>query len=146
MRTTPPVPDLASRLRLDISRMARRLRQEAGAGLSPSQTAALATIECHGPLTPSELADRERVQRPTVTRVLARLEEAGLVDRAADPQDRRSSLVTVSAEGRALLDEVRARKDAFLARRIDALEPSDREALERAAAILERMLVKEGGA
>jgi DNA-binding MarR family transcriptional regulator len=138
------VPDLASRLRLDISRMARRLRQEAGAGLSPSQTAALATIERHGPLTPSELADRERVQRPTVTRVLARLEEAGLVERAADPQDRRSSLVSVSAEGRALLDEVRARKDAFLARRIDALEPADREALERAAAIMERML-EEGG-
>jgi DNA-binding MarR family transcriptional regulator len=139
------VPPLASRLRLDIARMARRLRQEAGAGLSPTLTAALATIERHGPLTPSELADRERVQRPTVTRVLARLEEAGLVERAADPQDRRSSLVSVSAEGRALLDEVRARKDAFLARRIDALEPGDREALERAAAILERMLVKEGG-
>ena len=124
--------------------MARRLRQEAGAELSPSQTAALATIERHGPLTPSELAERERVQRPTVTRVLARLEEAGLIDRAADPGDRRSSLVSISVQGRALLDSVRARKDAFLAKRIDALEPTDREALERAAAILERML-REGG-
>ena len=124
--------------------MARRMRQEAGAELSPSQTAALATIERHGPLTPSELAQRERVQRPTVTRVLARLEEAGLVDRAADPQDRRSCLVSVSAEGRQLLETVRARKDAFLARRIDALEPADRDALERAAAIMERML-EEGG-
>ena len=143
MRTTP-LPDLASRLRLDISRMARRLRQEAGADLSPSMTAALATIERHGPLTPSELAERERVQRPTVTRVLARLEEAGLVERAADPQDRRCSLVSISDDGRALLDAMRERKDAFLARRIDALEPADREALERAAAILERML-KEGG-
>ena len=65
--------------------MARRLRQEAGAELSPSQTAALATIEKHGPLTPSELANRERVQRPTVTRVMGRLEEAGLIARAADP-------------------------------------------------------------
>ena len=137
-------PDLASRLRLDISRMARRLRQEAGALLSPSQTAALATIERHGPLTPSELAERERVQRPTVTRVLALLEEAGLVDRAADPQDRRSSLVSISEDGRALLESARARKDAFLARRIDALEPADREVLERAAALLERML-EEGG-
>ena len=125
--------------------MARRLRQEAGAELSPSQTAALATIERHGPLTPSELADRERVQRPTVTRVLARLEEAGLVDRAADPQDRRSSLVSISPAGVELLQVARARKDAFLARRIDALEPADREALDRAAAILERMLSKEGG-
>ena len=143
MRTTP-LPDLASRLRLDISRMARRLRQEAGAELSPSQTAALVTIERHGPLTPSELAERERVQRPTVTRVLARLEDAGLVDRAADPQDRRSCLVSISPAGGELLQTARARKDAFLARRIDALEPADREALDRAAAILERML-KEGG-
>src|SRR5215217_9253989 len=144
MRTTRAQNDLASRLRLDISRVARRLRQEAGAPLSPSQTAALATIERHGPLTPSELAQRERVQRPTVTRVLARLEEAGLVDRAADPQDRRSCLLSVSAEGRELLETVRARKDAFLARRIDALEPAERDALERAAAIMERML-EEGG-
>ena len=144
MRTTP-LPDLASRLRLDISRMARRLRQEAGADLSPSMNAALATIERHGPLTPSELAERERVQRPTVTRVLARLEEAGLVVRAADPQDRRCSLVSISDDGRALLGTMRERKDAFLARRIDALEPADREALDRAAAIIERML-EEGGA
>jgi len=132
--------DLASRLRLDIARMARRLRQEAGAGLSPSQTAALATIERHGPLTPSELANRERVQRPTVTRVLARLEEAGLVERAADPADRRSWLVSVSAGGRELLDAVRTRKDAYLATRLEALEPEDREVLDRAAALLERML------
>ena len=144
MRTISTQPDLASRLRLDISRTARRLRQEAGALLSPSQAAALTTIERHGPLTPSELAERERVQRPTVTRVLARLEEAGLVDRAADPQDRRSSLVSISEDGRALLESARARKDAYLARRIEALEPADRAALERAAAILERML-EEGG-
>ena len=100
------------------------------------------TIERHGPLTPSELAQRERVRRPTVTRVLARLEQAGLVDRAADPTDRRSSLVSISADGRALLESVRARKDAYLARRIDALEPADREALERAAAILERAIAR----
>jgi DNA-binding MarR family transcriptional regulator len=143
VRTTA-LPPLASRLRVDISRMARRMRQEAGAALSPSLTAALVTIERHGPLTPSELAQRERVRRPTVTRVLARLEEAGLVDRAADPHDRRSCLVSVSDDGRELLAVVRARKDAFLARRIDALEAADREALERAASIMERML-EEGG-
>jgi DNA-binding MarR family transcriptional regulator len=142
--TSLPSSDLASRLRLGITRTARRLRQEADAGLSPSMTAALATIERHGPLTPSELAVRERVQRPTVTRVLARLEEAGLVHRAADPADRRSSLVTVSPAGRALLAVVRTRKDAYLARRLEALDPEDRATLDRAAAILERML-EEGG-
>ena len=124
--------------------MARRLRQEAGAGLSPSLTAALATVERHGPLTPSELALRERVQRPTVTRVLARLEESGLLTRAADPADRRSSLVSVSDEGRELLAVMRTRKDAFLAQRLSALDEDDREALARAAAILERML-QDGG-
>src|SRR3954463_12132659 len=99
MRTIVPTSDLAARLRLDIARMARRLRQEAGAELSPSATAALATIERHGPLTPSELAARERVQRPTVPRVVARLEEAGLIDRAGDPADRRSCLLSISAGG-----------------------------------------------
>jgi DNA-binding MarR family transcriptional regulator len=144
VRSTSSSSDLASRLRLDIARMARRLRQEAGAELSPSSAAALATIERHGPLTPSELAARERVQRPTVTRVLARLEAMGLVHRTADPADRRSSLVSVSVAGRELLDVVRTRKDAYLARRLEALDPEDRAALDRATAILERML-EEGG-
>jgi DNA-binding MarR family transcriptional regulator len=142
--TSPPRSDLASRLRLDIARLARRLRQEAGAELSPSLTAALATIERHGPLTPSELAVRERVQRPTVTRVLAHLEEHGLISRAGDPADRRSSLVTVSDQGRELLAAMRTRKDAFLARRLEVLDESERETLARAAAIVERML-EEGG-
>ena len=91
MRITT-TPDLAVRLRLAITRTSRRLRQEAGTGLSPSLTSALATIDNHGPLTPSELAARERVQRPTATRLVARLEAAGWSQRAADPIDRRSSL------------------------------------------------------
>src|SRR3954468_2168887 len=128
---------VAAHLRVVLARAARRLRQEAGTDLSPSQTAALATIERRGPLTPSELAACERIQRPTATRVLARLEEAGLVERAADPTDRRSSLVSVTEEGRELLDHLRTRKDAFLARRLDALEPDELEVLQRAADILE---------
>ena len=143
MRTTCS-PALAGRLRLAVTRTARRLRQEAGGGLSPSLTAALATIERHGPLTPSEVAARERIQRPTATRVLARLEEAGLVQRAADPADRRSCLVSASDEGRSLLAVLRTRKDAFLAQRLDGLSGEEREVLERAAAIFERML-REGG-
>jgi DNA-binding MarR family transcriptional regulator len=136
--------DLAVRLRLAIARTARRLRQEAGGELSPSQTTALATIDRHGPLTPSELALRERIQRPTVTRIVARLEEAGLVQRTRDPQDGRSSLVALTPAGRELLARGRTRKDAYLARRLRELDGEERATLQRAAAILERLLEEEG--
>lgn len=116
------------------------MRQEAGSDLSPSLTAALATVERHGPLTPSELASRERIQRPTVTRILARLEEQGLIERTADLYDRRSSLVAVTQAGSDLLAEQRTRKTAFLASRLEGLEPDERETLEKAADILERVL------
>jgi DNA-binding MarR family transcriptional regulator len=139
MRTTTTL-DLAVRLRLAITRTSRRLRQEAGPGLSPTLTAALATVDRHGPLTPSELAARERVQRPTATRLVSRLEELGLLQRAADPLDRRSSLLSVTPEGRELLGEMRKRKTAYLAHRIEGLEREDRATLDRAAAILERLL------
>jgi DNA-binding MarR family transcriptional regulator len=141
---TIPAPDLAGRLRLTIVRTARRLRQEAGTDLSPSLTAALSTVERHGPLTPSEVAARERIQRPTATRVLARLAESGLVARTPDPQDRRSSLVSVTPAGTDLLAALRTRKTAFLARRLEQLGPEDRAALDRAAAILEGMLAHDG--
>ena len=135
--------DLAVRLRLVIARTARRLRQEAGEELSPSQAAALATLDRHGPLTPSELAVRERIQRPTATRLIARLEEAGLVGRTRDPDDRRSCVVALAPEGRELLVRVRTRKDAYLSRRLRDLDADERATLDRAAAILERLL--EGG-
>ena len=125
-----------------IVRTARRLRQEAGVELSPSLTAALSTVERHGPLTPSELAARERIQRPTATRVLARLEDMGLTARTRDPHDRRSSLVTATDAGCALLDELRTRKTAFLAERLERLDAGERAALDRAADILERMLAE----
>ena len=134
--------DLAHRLRPVLTRIARRMRQAASGDLSPTQGAALATIDCHGPLTPSELAVRERIQRPTATRVLARLEEAGLVERTADPADRRSSLVTATGEGTALLRTVRERKDAYLVERLDRLSPDELAALDRAAEILERVLAE----
>ena len=130
---------LAAHLRLAVTRTARRLRQEAG-GLSPTLNAALATIERHGPITPSELATRERVQRPTATKLVGRLEEQGLVTRTADPLDGRSSLIACTADGRALLRELRTRKDAYLAQRLSSLAPEDRAALERAATILEGLL------
>jgi DNA-binding MarR family transcriptional regulator len=141
VRTTA-TPDLAGRLRFTIVRAARRLRQEAGTDLSPSLTAALSTVERHGPMTPSELAARERIQRPTATRVLARLAEEGLVERTPDPQDGRSSLVSATPAARALLAELRTRKTAFLAERLERLDAEDRSTLDRAADILEGMLAE----
>jgi DNA-binding MarR family transcriptional regulator len=132
--------DLAHRLRPVIARLARRMRQSAGGDLSPTQGAALNTIACHGPLTPSELAGREKIQRPTATRVIARLEEAGLIARTADPADRRSSLVAATPAGDALLAASRARKDLYLAERLDRLSPEDLAVLDHAAGILERVL------
>ena len=142
MATTLSTTELAARLRPAITRTARRMRQEAG-GLTPTLAAALATVECHGPLTPSELADRERVKRPTATRLVSRLEVDGLVARTADPGDRRSSLIAVTPEGRALLREIRGRKDAFLARRLRALAAEDRATLARGVEVLERMLAED---
>ena len=137
---SPSTADLAVRLRLAVTRTARRLRQEADSQLTPSTAAALASVERRGPLTPSELANIEGIQRPTATRVIARLEEAGLLVRAPDPGDRRSSLVSVTAEGRTLLRKARNRKTAYLAHRMRHLPADDLAALERAADVLERML------
>jgi DNA-binding MarR family transcriptional regulator len=137
---SPDLVALSARLRLAIARTARRLRQEAGTDLSPSLASALATIERHGPLTPSELAEHERVRRPTATRIVARLEQDELVDRAGDPSDGRVSLVSASRDGHALLRRLRTRKDAYLARRLRELEPREVAALERAASVLERLL------
>ena len=133
----------AARLRMAIARTARRLRQSAGTELGPSSVAALATIERLGPLTPSELADSEGIKRPTATRIVARLEDDGLIERAADPEDGRSSLISATAAGSALLATLRERKDAYLARGLRELPERDRATLRRAAAILERMLEED---
>ena|SRR5689334_3541648 len=142
-----PLTDLAARLRLAIVRTGRRLRQEAaGAGgteLTPTAVAALATVERHGPLTPSELAAIERVKRPTATRTLRVLVEAGLVERASDPADGRSALISVNAAGRERLRRLRGRKNAYLARRMRDLPAEDLRTLERAAEILEGILERE---
>jgi DNA-binding MarR family transcriptional regulator len=140
--TDTRLAESAARLRFAIVRTARRLRQEAagpGTELSPTAASTLATVERHGPLTPSELAEIERIKRPTATRVLGLLEQAGLLDRAPDPADGRSSLVSVNAAGRERLRRLRGRKNAYLARRMRDLSAEEVDTLERAAEILERM-------
>jgi DNA-binding MarR family transcriptional regulator len=145
---TTSLTDSAARLRLAIVRTSRRLRQEAmveATDLTPTSTSALAAVERHGPLTPSELAEIERVKRPTVTRTLGCLTNAGLVERTPDPADGRSALVSVNAAGRERLRRLRRRKNAYLARRMRDLPQEDVETLERAAAILEQILEGERG-
>src|SRR4029453_11231872 len=96
-------------------------------------------IELHGPLTPSELAEIERVKRPSMTRTLGCLEREGLVERMPDPADGRSALGSFTAAGRERLRRLRRRKNAYLARRLRQLPEEDLATLERAAAILDQM-------
>jgi DNA-binding MarR family transcriptional regulator len=141
--TGTALTDSAARLRMAIVRTSRRLRQEAAGAvgeLTPTSAAALVTVERCGPLTPSELAEIERVKRPTATRTLRVLSEAGLVERAPDPEDGRSALVSITAAGRERLRRMRRRKNAYLARRMRDLPAGDIETLERAAEILEGIL------
>lgn len=141
--SSPAVPELADQLRFSITRTARRLRQQGDPALSPTLAAALSTIERLGPLGPSELARLERVQRPTATRVVARLCEAGLVERLPDERDRRAALLTVTPAGGRALRDLRRQKTAYLAERLSSLEPEEREVLARAGDLLERMLEEE---
>src|SRR5947209_11398513 len=109
MKTTPTTSptavdtELPARLRLAITRVARRLRQEGDTEVTPSQMSALATIDRQGPITLSELASVEKVQPPSLTRVVAALEGAGLVSRTIDLADRRVARVAVTADGRRVL-------------------------------------------
>ena len=135
-----PLAETAAHLRLVIGRAARRMRQEVGTELRPSSASALVTVELHGPLTPSELADIERVKRPTATRILQGLEEEGLAQRTPDPKDGRSALISITGEGRERLRRLRQRKNAYLARRMRDLEAGEVATLEHAAEIIERLL------
>jgi DNA-binding MarR family transcriptional regulator len=141
--TEPVAPALPSRLRTVVTRMARRLRQQGESAASPTQLAALATIERDGPLTLGTLAAIERVRPPTITAAVGRLEEQGLVHRRTDARDRRVARVEITSHGRSLLAESRSRKTAYLERQLAALSADERSTLARAAAILERVLEKE---
>lgn len=133
-------PALASSLRLAVMRLARRMRAERpDSDLSLTQLSALAVLERHGPLTPRELAAAERIRPPSMTRVVAALEAAGLVTRTDHPSDGRQVLLTASPAGVALLREDRRRREAWLAQRLRELDADDREVLRRAAAVLDRL-------
>ena len=136
---------LATELRIAVSRLARRLRAQrtasglAEAVLSETQLAALSALEVHQAMTPGELAEHEKVQPPSMTRVISVLEQRELVLRSPHPTDRRQVVLTVTEEGRAVVQRVRRAKDAWLARRLAELTPGERATLRAAVPVLEKL-------
>jgi DNA-binding MarR family transcriptional regulator len=139
----PEIQELAARLRLSTARLARVLRQQAGTGLSASQTSVMASLNLHGPLTLGRLARVEQVTPPTITKIVTRLEEDGLVARQVDPTDRRIVRVSVTDEGRRRLEHSRERRNAWLAERLVALSSAERQRLEAVLPLLEGMTATE---
>jgi DNA-binding MarR family transcriptional regulator len=132
--------DLAGQLRLSVVRLSRRLRsQRTDETVSLSQISAMATLHRCGPMTPSELAASERVRPPSMTRVIAALEEAGWVSRRDHPTDGRQSIIELSAAGAELLAAEASAKERWLNKRLAELTDSERETLSRATEIIDRM-------
>ena len=137
-RVTPA--QLAEQLRVAITRLNRRLRQTRPVGeLTQNQLSVLASLDLAGAMTPRELSESERVQPPTMTKVLAKLEERGLVQRAPHPTDGRQVLLSATESGRAVLLEQRRVKAEWLTRRLAGLPAPEREVLAQAAEILDRI-------
>jgi DNA-binding MarR family transcriptional regulator len=136
------VMDVAGSLRLSITRLARILRHQDAEGLTPSTISALATLNREGPMTLGELAAREHVAAPTVTRIVEKLQRDGLVTRRPSDQDGRVVYAEVTAAARELIEEVRSRRTAWLTSRLAELPQKDLDALRRAAPILERLVIE----
>ncbi|UFU03617.1 MarR family transcriptional regulator [Ruania suaedae] len=134
-----PPGGLASRLRTTLLRTSRKLRAEHAGQLSEAHRSMLGNVVTNGPLTPGELAAREHVQPPSMSRMIRTLEEAGLLARTTHPSDGRQVLVTATDAGRAYVRETRRRRDEWLSRRLAALTPAERQILSDAEEILRRI-------
>jgi DNA-binding MarR family transcriptional regulator len=132
--------ELASRLRLNINRLHRRLRQESLAGLSPAQASALGAVNRLGSPTLGELAAIEQVQPPTMTRIVATLTGSGMVTRVTDVADRRSARVRITPTGKRSLERIRTLKNAFLTRRLADLSPTEQVQAAELVTLLEHLL------
>jgi DNA-binding MarR family transcriptional regulator len=142
-RPVPTDEDLAPRLRAAVTRLHRRLRQQSLAGLSPAQGSALATVDRLGTPTLGELAVAEQVQPPTMTRLVAGMEEAGLLERLADAADGRVSRVRITASGRRTIERIRSQKNVYLVQRFAKLDEGERIALAELTELLERLVAEE---
>jgi DNA-binding MarR family transcriptional regulator len=139
---TDPVAygETAARLRVAVARLARQLRQTSPGGLSPSQWAALATVEESESLRIGDLADREGVSAPTATRLVASLEEAGLLSRTSDPADRRTAYIALTDAGREKLEWARGVRTASLAQRLSTMPEADVRRIVELLPLLESFL------
>jgi DNA-binding MarR family transcriptional regulator len=135
-----PAAQLAVLLRDAITRLNRRVRQTRPVGdLTATQLSALASLELAGALTPRELADTERVRPPTMTKIVAKLEERGLVQRTPHPTDGRQVVLAATPQGREVLARFERARDEWLARRLAAFTAEEREVLRHAAELLQRV-------
>ncbi len=130
----------ATRLHSVAIHLLRRLRREDDAsGLTAPRLSALSVVVFGGPLTLGALAAAEQVRPPTMTRIVAALEQAGLVVREPSPTDGRAVLIRTTLAGRQLLEAGRARRTAVLAHQLAALTPAELATLQQAAEILDRL-------
>jgi DNA-binding MarR family transcriptional regulator len=139
--TGGPSSEPGSALRLAVLRLSRRLRQESAgsADVTPSQMSALVALSRHGELTLGDLAAIERIAPPSMTRIAARLEAAGFLERRPDISDRRVALVAITSTGVDLLRLRQERGDAFVTSRLASLSEEEREILAQAVPLLERL-------
>jgi DNA-binding MarR family transcriptional regulator len=138
IRTT--VSELASQLRPPLLRLTRLVRnQRVDMSVTLTQLSAMATLRKHGPMSAGELAACERVQPPSMTKVLANLEERGLVRRDVSPSDRRQAIIAITDAGVELLDSERRSRDAWLSKRLSTLTAEERTLLQRVIPILDKL-------
>jgi len=141
--TTPTTVDAetSARLRAVIGKLARRFNAlTRGSGLTPAQLSALGVVARKGPLRLSELAEIESVNPTMLSRVVAALDEAGLIRRRTDPDDRRAGLLEVTASGRRTHDRLRAERGRVLMTGLERLSPEDVVAVEAALPALEALV------
>ena len=133
-------PDLATNVRIAVLRLSRRLRTESTLEVTEAQHSVLSALYHLGPMTAGTLAEHDHVQRPSMTRTIASLEERGLVARETDPRDKRCVVVTPTEAGNELVREIKRRRNAWLDKRLAKLTPAERQVVGEAATILRRMV------
>jgi DNA-binding MarR family transcriptional regulator len=142
--TRGTIAELASALRPPLLRLTRLVRnQRADMSVSLAEVSALATLRKRGPMSAGELASCERVQPPSMTKIIVALEDRGLARRDAHPTDRRSAIITLTPAGRELLDSERRRRDAWLTQRLSRLTPDERALVRNVIPILEKLAEAE---